>query len=285
VGTMVEADRRAPAGGTWPLAGRCLAVGHRGAPRRFTENTLPSIVEAVRLGADAVEVDVRVTRDGVAVLHHDAALPRRWGGGLLAELTLDQLRARAPWIPTLAEALALMEVYGTPLVLDIGSLEVARACLAALDGAAPFVAPPSGRPPFLAPPSAPAPSLSAAAASASARAARAWFCGAAGALAWLRSQDAALMLLLTWDRWRLPPDALLDEIAPTMFNPSHHLLSAGAVSHWHDLGVAVCTWTVDRRQRRERLLAWGIDAIISNDVSGAVRDCRRIAATPAIEAR
>ena len=46
-------------------------VGHRGAPRRARENTLDSLDWAESLGADAVEFDLRQTRDGEAVLYHD----------------------------------------------------------------------------------------------------------------------------------------------------------------------------------------------------------------------
>ncbi len=46
-------------------------VGHRGAPRRARENTLASLDFAESFGVDAVEFDVRPTRDGEAVLFHD----------------------------------------------------------------------------------------------------------------------------------------------------------------------------------------------------------------------
>lgn len=52
------------------------------------ENTLDSLVEAVRLGADGVELDVRRTADGALALHHDAVIP---GAGIVAELTVDRL--------------------------------------------------------------------------------------------------------------------------------------------------------------------------------------------------
>lgn len=57
-------DWREPHAGTW-------IVGHRGAPRRARENTLDSLDWAESLGADAVEFDLRQTRDGEAVLFHD----------------------------------------------------------------------------------------------------------------------------------------------------------------------------------------------------------------------
>jgi glycerophosphoryl diester phosphodiesterase len=46
-------------------------IGHRGASKEFRENTLPAFQRAIELGADGVELDVHVTADGVAVVHHD----------------------------------------------------------------------------------------------------------------------------------------------------------------------------------------------------------------------
>src|SRR5689334_3790399 len=46
-------------------------IGHRGAPREFPENTLPSFQRAFELGADGVELDVHLTVDGTPVVHHD----------------------------------------------------------------------------------------------------------------------------------------------------------------------------------------------------------------------
>jgi len=46
-------------------------VGHRGAPRRARENTIESFDWAESLGVDAIEFDVRQTRDGEAVVFHD----------------------------------------------------------------------------------------------------------------------------------------------------------------------------------------------------------------------
>ena len=53
-----------------------LLTGHRGAPTRFPENTVRSILGAIACGATAVEVDVRVTCDDVLVLSHDPTLER-----------------------------------------------------------------------------------------------------------------------------------------------------------------------------------------------------------------
>jgi glycerophosphoryl diester phosphodiesterase len=55
----------------WKTPHATWIVGHRGAPRRARENTLDSLDWAESLGADAVEIDLRQTRDGEAVLFHD----------------------------------------------------------------------------------------------------------------------------------------------------------------------------------------------------------------------
>lgn len=55
----------------WKLPHAVWIVGHRGAPRRARENTLDSLDWAESLRADAVEFDLRQTRDGEAVLYHD----------------------------------------------------------------------------------------------------------------------------------------------------------------------------------------------------------------------
>jgi glycerophosphoryl diester phosphodiesterase len=62
-----------------------LVIGHRGAAAVRPENTLPAFQHALALGVDAVEFDVRVTGDGVAVVHHDASTARTCGEALVIE--------------------------------------------------------------------------------------------------------------------------------------------------------------------------------------------------------
>ena len=61
--------RAVPAKGS---PGRVCVIGHRGAARFAAENTLASFEKALDLGADGIETDVCVTRDGAFVLWHDA---------------------------------------------------------------------------------------------------------------------------------------------------------------------------------------------------------------------
>lgn len=74
-------------------------MAHRGASRREPENTVAAFRRAAEVGADAVELDVRRTRDGVLVVHHD---PRVADGRVILETTRMELPEH---VPTLAEAL------------------------------------------------------------------------------------------------------------------------------------------------------------------------------------
>ncbi|MGH3666351.1 MAG: glycerophosphodiester phosphodiesterase, partial [Egibacteraceae bacterium] len=71
---------------------RPLIVGHRGVRRQPpTENTAAAFALAAAAGADWVELDVRRSADGVAVLHHEPRLP---DGRAILTLTGDQLAER-----------------------------------------------------------------------------------------------------------------------------------------------------------------------------------------------
>jgi glycerophosphoryl diester phosphodiesterase len=76
-----------------------LVLAHRGAPGPWGENTVAAFVEARRLGADGVELDVRRSADGALVVHHDAEVP---GVGPIARARVAELPEH---VPLLAEAL------------------------------------------------------------------------------------------------------------------------------------------------------------------------------------
>lgn len=68
-------------------------VAHRGASAEAPENTLPAFQRAADLGVDAFELDVRLTADGVVVVHHDPTLDRTTDlTGPLRARTLAELR-------------------------------------------------------------------------------------------------------------------------------------------------------------------------------------------------
>jgi glycerophosphoryl diester phosphodiesterase len=70
-----------------------VAISHRGEHLHHPENTLPAYEEAIRAGADFMEVDVRTSSDGKLVLSHDETVDRRTNGkGKVSEMTFAQLQ-------------------------------------------------------------------------------------------------------------------------------------------------------------------------------------------------
>ncbi len=76
---------------------------HRGCTDGFVENTLDAFAEARRLGADGVELDVRMTADGALAVHHDAEIP---GLGVIASLGVADLPSH---VPLLADVLGVCD--------------------------------------------------------------------------------------------------------------------------------------------------------------------------------
>ncbi|MFD0557620.1 glycerophosphodiester phosphodiesterase [Stackebrandtia endophytica] len=70
-----------------------MIVAHRGANVDLPEQSLAAYVKAIQLGADAIECDVRLTRDGHLVCHHDRTINRTSNGtGAISDLTLAELQ-------------------------------------------------------------------------------------------------------------------------------------------------------------------------------------------------
>lgn len=105
---------------------RVLVAAHRAPHSDFPENSLPAMIEAIRLGVDIIESDVRETKDGVLVMIHDKTVDRTTNGkGLVHEMTFAQLqhlnlmhegKLTDEKIPTLKEVLRLVK---GKIMLDI----------------------------------------------------------------------------------------------------------------------------------------------------------------------
>ncbi len=97
------------------LTGRILVIGHRGAMGHIAENTFPSFELGLSQGADILELDIHLSRDGEIVVIHDATLDRTTDGqGYVRDHTLAELKrldaggkhgAPGARIPTFAEVL------------------------------------------------------------------------------------------------------------------------------------------------------------------------------------
>lgn len=68
-------------------------IAHRGNHVNVPENTVESVKEAIRIGADYVEVDLRTTKDGFLVIHHDATVERMTNGmGNVSDISFADIR-------------------------------------------------------------------------------------------------------------------------------------------------------------------------------------------------
>ncbi|WP_335938231.1 glycerophosphodiester phosphodiesterase [Streptomyces sp. PTD5-9] len=238
--------------GSAAAARHVVAVAHRGDPYRARENTLASIRSALARGADAVEIDVRVTRDGVPVLLHDATLDRLWGHDLrLDRLTRAELtELTAGGVPTLREALAAAD--GRRVMIDLpGSTdESVRRTVGVVHecGAAE----------------------------------RAYYCAGAGAMLRVRAADPSAEIALTRTTLAPPSAALLDAVRPRWLNYRFGLVGRDLTDRLHRDGVLVSAWTADTGRTMRRLVRDGVDSITTNRVD-VLR--RVLARSPAVRAR
>ncbi|MBW2550958.1 MAG: hypothetical protein JRE19_15285 [Deltaproteobacteria bacterium] len=96
-------------------------IGHRGTGltregHPFPENSIPSFLAAMEQGADGIELDVEITKDGELIIMHDDTLDRTTDcTGCVSEMTFDEIRAcrllDGAGDPTEARPPTLLEVY------------------------------------------------------------------------------------------------------------------------------------------------------------------------------
>ncbi|MGW3951980.1 glycerophosphodiester phosphodiesterase [Streptomyces sp. NPDC004752] len=212
------------------------AVAHRGDPYRFRENTIDSLRSALRRGADVVEIDVRLTRDGVPVLLHDATLKRLWEQdrplGALSAAELRELTAGG--VPTLEEALAATD--GSRVMVDLPGIErrTARRIVEVVH--------------------------------ASGARDRVYYCAGAEAMLAVRAADPAAEIALTWTTLAPPRPALLAAVGPRWLNYRFSLVSRDLAARVHHGGHLLSVWTPDTRRAMRRLLDLSVDSITTNRI-------------------
>ncbi|MFB7186326.1 glycerophosphodiester phosphodiesterase [Streptomyces sp. NPDC056230] len=218
------------------MATTVTAVAHRGDPYRVRENTLPSIRSALERGADAVEVDVRVTRDGVPVLLHDATLKRLWGHDLrldgLTHKELDELTGGG--VPTLREALLAAGAHRVMVDLPDSTDDSVRRAVGVVRECG------AGE--------------------------RAYYCAGADAMLRVRAADPSAEIALTWTTLAPPRAVLLDAVRPRWLNYRFGLVGRELTDRLHTDGLLVSAWTVDTRRTMRRLVRQGVDSITTNRV-------------------
>ncbi|MFC9623063.1 glycerophosphodiester phosphodiesterase [Streptomyces sp. NPDC056930] len=231
------------------MATTVTAVAHRGDPYRVRENTLPSIRSALERGADAVEVDVRVTRDGVPVLLHDSTLQRLWGHDVrldrLAHEELTELTAGG--VPTLRDALLAAGTHRVMVDLPGSTDDSVRRIVGVVRECG------AGE--------------------------RAYYCAGPDAMLRVRAADPSAEIALTWTTLAPPRAALLDAVRPRWLNYRFGLVDRELTDRLHQDGLLVSAWTADTRRTMRRLVRQGVDSITTNRVDALQRVLTNFSAT------
>jgi glycerophosphoryl diester phosphodiesterase len=250
---------------------------HRGGAALAPENTIAAFDHGLATGADGLELDVRLSSDGVVVVCHDATLDRTTGAtGPVAARTASELgrvdagyhfvgaegghpyRGCGIGVPTLRDVLDRHPGVPTIVEMKIDSSEMGRAVADVVRSAG----------------------------------AADWVCAAGFGLRALRSAREALpamassachaevrlALYRSWAGWpvRQPPFGgyQVPERAGTM-----RVASPRFIRHAHRAGLEVQVWTIDDAGDMERLLGWGADGLISNRPDVAVQIRNRFVAS------
>ena len=265
---------------------RPLVYAHRGGAALRPENTIASFDYGLSLGADGLEFDVRLSHDGIVVVHHDATLERTTNAaGPVSALTADELagvdaahwftprdarrtsdpttgpfpyRRQGHGVPRLRQVLS--RYPGVPLIIELkaNDPELARR---ALDDV---------------------------------RAEKASDRVALGSFGWrvLRAarrlepaiptgasrEEVRLALYRSWVRWPLGREAYREFQVPERSGPTR-IVSRHFIAHAHRAGIAVKVWTVNEPADMRRLLDWGVDGLISDRPDLAVAAVSAFSAT------
>jgi glycerophosphoryl diester phosphodiesterase len=254
------------------LLPRPLVYAHRGGAALRPENTLAAFDHGLSLGADGLELDVHLSRDGVVVVHHDATLERTTdGGGAIAARSVAELaeidagcrfrpadddgfpfRGQGLRIPTLRQVL---ERYDVPLIIELKTSNPALARKTIDEvraaGAVGRVALGSFYYRVL-------------------RAARQYEPGIATGAA---REETRWALYRSWVGWPIGSPAYHEFQVPE-YSGRTTIVSPRFVRQAHKARLPVKVWTVNDRAAIDRLLEWGVDAIISDRPDVAVAAVR-----------
>lgn len=225
-----------------------FVVAHRGASAYEPENTLRAVRRAVEMGAHAVEVDARVTRDGHVVVVHDedlarvAGVPRR-----VAEMSLEEVRSvtlsSGERVPTLREVLE--EVGGRAvLFLELKEASAAKPALldvvraGALEGTV-FIS-------FI-----------------------------EEAISAVKSAQPQAYTGLLYVK---PVDAIVraKQLGCRFILPFHRLASQKAVEFAHRMRLRVVAWTVNEKEAIRQLFERGVDGVATDRPDVALEALREL---------
>jgi glycerophosphoryl diester phosphodiesterase len=255
-----------------PGAPRPLVFAHRGGAALRPENTMAAFDHGLALGADGIELDVHLSRDGIVVVHHDDTLDRTTDArGPIAARTADELarvdagywftptaggapaeypfRGQQIGIPALAAVLERHVDARVIIELKTAEAELARRTIDQVRGAG-----------------------------AAGRVVLGSFHGRALAAARKYAPDIPTGAASEETRWALYRSRVRWPLGRTKYREFQVPERSGAttivtpqfIAHAHRAGLPVRVWTVNERSDIVRLLEWGADSVISDRPDVAV---------------
>jgi glycerophosphoryl diester phosphodiesterase len=249
-----------------------LVYAHRGGAALRPENTIAAFDHGVACGADGLECDVHLSRDGVVVVHHDETLERTTGvSGAVADRTADEL-AR------LDAAFTFQSDGGTAFPYRSSGLGIPRLrdVLRRYPGMR-----------FIIELKAPDPELAYRTID-DVRAASAVDRTALGSFYWrvlnaartyepriptgASQEETRWALYRSWVGWPLGRTKYREFQVPERYGLTT-IVSPRFLTHAHRSGLPVKIWTVNDEADMRRLIAWGADALISDRPDLAVAVC------------
>jgi glycerophosphoryl diester phosphodiesterase len=221
---------------------RPLVFAHRGGSALAPENTMAAFDNGLAHGADGLELDVQLSRDGGVVVHHDRTLDRTTClRGPIADRTTGELRAAG--VPMLAEVLARHRDVRVIVELKVNREDLARAAVDVVrkaDAVDRVCFGSFGRRVL--------------------RSVRALEPAIATSAAF---EEVRWALYRSRCRWPVTRVAYSGYQVPELAGRTR-VVSERFVRDAHRADLAVQVWTVDTEEAARRLLAWGVDALISD---------------------
>jgi glycerophosphoryl diester phosphodiesterase len=221
---------------------RPLVFAHRGGAALAPENTLDAFDNGLALGADGIELDVRLSRDRVVVVHHDATLDRttRLRGPVAARDT-DELAAAH--VPTLRTVLLRYPAARVIVEIKERSVAIARAVIDEIRAAGADDRACVGA--FSRTPLREVRRIAPAIATSAAR------------------EEVRWALYRSWCRWPVMQTPYAGYQIPEIAG-STRVVSPRFIADAHRAGLGVQIWTVNAESDAEKLIGWGADALITD---------------------
>ncbi len=216
------------------------ACAHRGDSSRFRENTLAAIKSAINSGADVVEIDVRISRDGEVVVLHDPTLERLWGiSSPIAECNWDDIRKLGDGeerIPLLSDVLPLFVGTSSALMIDMEDPEPAGPAYAVASRG------PIGPTQII-------------------------WCGDIEGMRTIRSLSPSARIWMPWNETSVPTMAEIKSLNPEFVNSHYSYVTRKRVEEIHALNCKVSIWTVDDEATIRWAIAIGVDSLTTNQLA------------------